>query len=175
MNRILLFFFLFATASPVLADKSYYDQQEEIRRAANRLVEHDRQQREEAANRYEERNRSSSNIGTSSTFLVLKWLVIGIFWLFVLLIGGAIVYMGWAILVHVGKEIFCHKNGLEDPKLQSNEFQTGQKMSKKELKIYRKALINAHTQRLNNPEFVEAPIPKPPSTGFSIGSATNNR
>ena len=43
MNRIcyfLLLCFVFAPLTSVLADKSYYDQQEEIRRTAEKMVEY---------------------------------------------------------------------------------------------------------------------------------------
>ena len=44
-------------SAPLYADKTYYDQQEEIRRAAERLVEHDRQQREDARQRADAKER----------------------------------------------------------------------------------------------------------------------
>lgn len=83
ISHYLLLACALAVVSPVYADKSYYDQQEEIRRAADKLVEHDRKQREEArlradakeyripsrSSRYRERS-VMERIGSTIAFLI---------------------------------------------------------------------------------------------------------
>lgn len=65
-------------AAPLYADKAYYDQQEEIRKAAERLVEHDRQQRQEAKERYDQRySYRRTQSGWEITWIVIKL----IFWI----------------------------------------------------------------------------------------------
>lgn len=60
---------LLSVASILRADNSYYDQQEEIRRAAKRLDDYDREQREAAKIRYDKAHRpSDSNSGNLITF-----------------------------------------------------------------------------------------------------------
>ena len=50
-TAILVVFAFVCCAGTLFADNKYYDEQEQIRRTADKLVEYDRRQREEAKNR----------------------------------------------------------------------------------------------------------------------------
>jgi hypothetical protein len=169
MKTLLVVLGLILFVPPALADEKYYDQQEEIRRAAELLDRHDAQQRQEAKWRYERQHRSnSSSLDRNIVWLFLKWSVISLFWVFVIRCAWEFLKCGGFILKDIGRDIAkwwkaeWRKFRGQTPLVEATKIETPESLGKYAL-----------TKREQSPQ--EPLILRPRPTGLSAGSATRNR
>jgi hypothetical protein len=166
MKTLLVVLGMILFIPPALADQKYYDQQEEIRRAAELLDRHDALQRQEAKWRYERQHSSnSSSLDHNIVWLFVKWSVIGLVLLFIIRCGWEILKFGGWLVMDIAGDIpkwwameWRRFRGLP-PLPEAVKVETPESLGK--------AALSKREQ--SQPEPL---IPKSHRTGLSVGCAT---